>query len=52
MGWKSERGHRHHCCSLVGPGECVMLLIVVFKNVASGSVLQSGMFLASKITIN
>ena len=37
----SARGCHHHCyCSLLGQGECVMLLIVVLGSVVSGSVLQ------------
>ena len=45
-------GHRHRCCSSLGPGECVVMLIVVLGSVVSGSVLQCGRFFASKITIN
>ena len=45
-------GHRHCCCSLVGPGECVVLLIVVLGSVVSGSVLRCGMLFTSKIMIN
>ena len=49
----SARGcHCHHCCSLVGPGECVVLLIVVLGSVVSGSALQCGTFFTSKIMIN
>ena len=46
---KCERGHCHHCCSLVGPGECVVLLIVVLGIVVLGSVLRCGTFFTSKI---
>ena len=31
-------GHCHCCCSLVGPGESVKLLMVVLGSVVSGSV--------------
>ena len=45
-------GHCHCCCSSVGPGECVVLLIVVLGSAVSGSVLQCRMFFTSKIKIN
>jgi len=34
MGWKRERGHLQHYFCSVGPGVCVVWLIVVFGSVA------------------
>ena len=45
-------GHCYCCCNSVGPGECVVLLIVVLGSVLSGSVLRCGAFFTCIITIN
>ena len=52
MGWKCKRGHRHSCCSSVGPREYVVLLYVVLGSVVSVSVFGCRTFFTSKIMIN